>query len=67
MKTFGRVLLLGWILVVLGVALVFTFPKVVIGILHPTYSYFRLLVALLIAGTGVYKLIRVYQRGMTRK
>jgi hypothetical protein len=67
MKTAGRVLLFGWVLVGLSVVLIFALPKVASRILHPIASYFHLIPMLLLIATAAYILARIYQTGSARK
>jgi hypothetical protein len=66
MKTFGRVLLSGWLLLFLTVGLVFAFPKPASRILHPIAPYFQVVPLLLLIGTATYGLVRIYRVGMKR-
>jgi hypothetical protein len=64
MKTFGRIVLLGWILVAIAVVFLFTFPRSAAGRIDdwiPTVVLGGLLIA-----TAVYKLLRLYYAGMSR-
>jgi hypothetical protein len=65
-KTAGRVLLLGWVVLALGVVLIFAFPKPASSVLHPIASYFQLIPAILLVATAVYSLIRIYRMGSAR-
>ena len=60
-------LLLGWILLALGVALTFAWPKFASSVLRPIASYFQLIPMILLVATAVYSLIRVYRMGIARK
>jgi hypothetical protein len=66
MKIFGFVLLSGWLLLFFEIVLVFTFPKPVSHVLHSFAPYFQLIPILLLIGTVLYGLIRVYRLGMKR-
>jgi hypothetical protein len=66
MKTFGRVLLSGWLLLFLAVILVFAFPKIASHILHSFAPYLQLVPILLMLGTVAYGLFRLYRLGMKR-
>jgi len=67
MKTIGRMLLVGWALLALGVALTFAWPKPASRILHPISLYLQLIPMTLLVVTGLYGLIRVYRAGVARK
>jgi hypothetical protein len=64
--TFGRVLLLAWLILGLTVALAFAFPKSASHLLHPVAPYFQLIPISLLIGTVAYVLLRVYRFGMKR-
>ena len=67
MKAAGRMLLLGWILLALGVVLIFALPKLASTVLHPIASYFQLIPLILLVATVGYFLLRVYGMGSARK
>ena len=52
MKTIGRVLLVCWALLALGVALIFAVPKLASQVLHPIASYFQLIPMILLVATA---------------
>lgn len=69
MKIFKRILIAGWAIYLLTVALLFAFPKRVGPIFHPYIFgalYFGLGMALLLLGTLVYRVLRAYRKGMSR-
>jgi len=66
MKLFGRVLLVGWLMLILTVGLAFAFPKPVSRILHSIAPYFQLIPALLLIATAAYGLLRLYRQDMKR-
>jgi hypothetical protein len=67
MKTVGRMLLLGWALLAVGVGLVFAFPRLASTVLHPIASYIQLIPMILLVVTAAYYLVRVYRIGSARK
>ena len=61
MKTAGRMLGLGWMVLAVGVALSFSFPKGTATVLHPIRSYFPFLPIIplvLLIGTVCYFVVR---------
>ena len=64
MKLFGRVLLAGWLLLILTFGLAFAFPKPVSHVLHSFAPYFQLIPMFLLIVTAVYGLLRLYRQGM---
>jgi len=64
MKIFKYVLLVGWALLFGTVALVFVFPKSMSHILKSIADSFVLVPASLLAGTGLYGVMRLYKAGM---
>jgi uncharacterized membrane protein len=67
MKTAGRLLLLGWTVLALGVVLIFALPKLASAVLHPIASYFQLIPMILLFATVVYSLVCVYRMRSVRK
>jgi hypothetical protein len=64
MRAFKYALLLGWAAFAVATLLLFTVPRVIIGSLGPIWL--KLLMIVLLLGTGVYKLSVVYLTGMRR-
>ena len=67
MRTVGRILLSGWVLLALGVALTFAWPKLASRVLHPVSLYLQLIPMILLVATALYGLARVYRTGIARK
>jgi hypothetical protein len=67
MKSIGRVLLVCWALLALGVALIFAVPKLASEVLHPIASYFQLIPMILLVATAFYGILRAYRTGVARK
>jgi hypothetical protein len=67
MKTGGRVLLVAWALLAVGVALIFALPKLASQVLHPIASYFQLIPMILLVATVFYGILRAYRTGIARK
>jgi hypothetical protein len=61
------VLLIAWFLLLLGVALAFTFPKHTARILHPVSSYYHVVPMILVIVTAFYFLLGIYKIGIARK
>jgi len=67
MKTIGRVLLVCWALLALGVVLIFALPKLASQVLHPIAFYYQLIPMILLVATAFYGILRAYRTGVARK
>jgi len=64
MKISERVLLSGWLLFLLVVILLVIFPKPASHVFHSFAPYFQVVPILLLIGTAMYGVIRLYRFGM---
>jgi hypothetical protein len=63
-KTFARILLSGWALLFATVLLIFIFPKPASRLLHGFAPYIQIVPLLLLIGSAIYGLTRIYRAGM---
>ena len=67
MRIVARILIVGWVLLALSVALTFVWPKLASRVLHPISAYFQLIPMTLLVATALYGLVRIYRAGIARK